>query len=165
MARTLISVIGGHNPGPEDLLAAEEVGRGLARRGATVVCGGLDGVMSAVCKGARGEGGTTIGILPGRETSQANPYVDIPICTGMGYARNVIVVKSGGAVIAIDGAYGTLSEVGHALEDGIPVIGLNTWTLTIRGREDTLIERATGPDDAVERALRAAEARRAAVGA
>src|SRR3990172_3305338 len=133
----LISVIGGgDNPPTEALRMAEEVGRELARRGAVVVCGGLEGVMEAVCRGAKAEGGVTIGILPGNDPADANPWVDYPICTGLGYARNVAVVKSGRAVIAVDGAYWTLSEIGHALGDGIPVIGLNTWSLSIGGQAE-----------------------------
>ena len=112
------------------------MGREIARRGAVLVCGGLGGVMEAACKGAGGEGGLTIGILPGDSRQDANPYVQIPIVTGIGYARNVAVVKSAQAVIAIDGSYGTLTEIGYALQSGIPVIGLNTWSLSIDGQAD-----------------------------
>ena len=112
--------------------------------------------MEAVCKGAKSAGGSTIGILPGNDPNEANRWVDIPVCTGLGYARNVIVVKTGRAVIAVDGAYGTLSEIGHALGDGIPVIGLGTWTLSRNGVVDQGIEPADGPTDAVEKALDAA---------
>ena len=153
----IISVIGGgDHVSPEALQAAEEVGRELARRGVAVVCGGLEGVMAAVCRGAKAEGGVTIGILPGNTPTDANPWVDYPICTGMGYARNVVVVKSGRAVIAVDGAYGTLSEIGHALGDGIPVVGLNTWSLARDGQTDEAIIQASGPMEAVEKALEAA---------
>ena len=129
----IISVIGGGEPTPDELALAEEVGRELGGRGITVACGGLGGVMAAVCRGSKSAGGTTIGILPGSTPEQANSWVDIPICTGLGYARNVIVVKTGRAVIAVGGAYGTLSEIGHALGDGIPVIGLQTWGLSRHG--------------------------------
>ena len=112
--------------------------------------------MEAVCRGAKAEGGVTIGILPGNDPADANPWVDYPICTGMGYARNAIVVKSGRAVIAIDGAYGTLSEIGHALSDGIPVVGLNTWSLSRNGNPDSGVLPATTPIEAVEKALEAA---------
>jgi hypothetical protein len=156
----LISVIGGYDAPPDALAQAEEIGRELARRGATVVCGGLGGVMEAVCRGAKAAGGTTVGILPGDDPTEANPYVDIPICTGMGYARNVIVVKSGEAVIAVDGSFGTLSEIGHALGEGIPVVGLNTWSLSISGRQDDSIIQAKDPLDAVEKAIEAARRRR-----
>ena len=159
----LIAVIGGNRDSadPDALALAYQVGSELAKQGVVLVCGGLEGVMEAACKGANANGGTTVGILPGSDPADANPYVDIPICTGMGYARNVIVVKSGQAVIAIDGAFGTLSEIGseigHALGDNIPVIGLNTWVLARNGRQDSSIILASDPVDAVEKALRAAQ--------
>ena len=154
----MISVIGGgDNPPAEALDMAEEVGRELARRGAVVVCGGLNGVMEAVCRGAKAQGGVTIGILPGNDAADANPWVDYPIVTGMRYARNVAVVKSGGAVIAVDGAYGTLSEIAHALSNGIPVIGLNTWSLARNGQADEGIIPASTPIEAVDLALEAAQ--------
>lgn len=156
---TYIAVVGGGSPPPRALELAVQVGRDLAKRGAGVVCGGLGGVMEAVCRGAKAEGGTTIGILPGNDPQEANPYVDVPICTGMGYARNVIVVKTASAVIAIDGAYGTLSEIGHALGDGIPVVGLETWQLSSNGVGDNGIINASDPADAVEKALAAARRR------
>ncbi len=160
--KLIISVIGAGQADPDALALAEEVGRELARRGAIVVCGGLAGVMEAACRGAKSAGGTTIGILPGNDPASANPWVDIPICTGMGYARNVIVVKSGRAVIAISGAYGTLSEIGHALADGIPVIGLGTWAIHRNGQPDNSIVLAQSPVDAVEKAIEAARRRDAA---
>ncbi len=155
----IISVIGGSQPSPEAEELAEQVGRELAKSGATVVCGGLSGVMEAVCKGAKTAGGTTIGILPDIDPDRVNQWVDIPICTGMGYARNVIVVYTGRAVIAVDGAYGTLSEIGHALGVGIPVVGLDTWTVSRNGYVDERIIVAQDPVDAVEKALQAAEER------
>lgn len=157
--RTVISVIGAGSPPPDIVLLAEEVGRELARRGAIVVCGGLGGVMEAACRGAKSAGGTTVGILPGNDPRDANPYVDIPICTGMGYARNVVVVKSGRAVIAVGGAYGTLSEIAHALGDGIPVIALKTWAISRNGTEDRSMLLAEDPIDAVNKALEAAARR------
>ena len=158
----IISVIGSSNPATrEHVDLAEEVGRELARRDSMVVCGGLSGVMEAVCRGAKAEGGTTIGILPGRAAAEANSYVDIPIVTSMGYSRNVIVVHTGEAVIAVGGAYGTLSEIGHALSDGIPVIGLKTWPLTTNGDgvdiENAIIQ-AESPSDAVDKDLAAVAA-------
>ena len=159
----IISVIGGSNAKPEHLTLAEAVGRELAGRNVMVACGGLKGVMEAVCRGAKSAGGTTIGILPGRSSLDANSFVDIPIVTSMGYARNVIVVHTGEAVIAIGGAFGTLSEIAHALGDGIPVVGLKTWPLTIKGDGDPIeagIIPATDPVDAVDKALAAAAARR-----
>ena len=155
----IIAVIGGGDPPPHAIGLAEEVGAELARRGAVVVCGGLRGVMEAVCRGAKSEGGTTIGILPGNEQVTANDFIDYPIMTGMGYARNVIVVKTGRAAIAIDGAYGTLSEIGHALGDGIPVIGLATWELPHREDLPMQVIHADSPVDAVEKAIAAAHER------
>ncbi len=158
----IISVIGSSNPATrEHVDLAEEVGRELARRDIMVVCGGLSGIMEAVCRGAKAEGGTTIGILPGRAAAEANSYVDIPIVTSMGYSRNVIVVHTGEAVIAVGGAFGTLSEIGHALGDGIPVIGLKTWPLTTNGDGADIqgaIIQADGPVDAVDKAVAAVAA-------
>ncbi len=154
-----IGVIGGGEASKEIASTAEEVGRELAKRGCTVVCGGLLGVMEAACKGAKSAGGRTIGIIPGRFRCEANKYVDIPIVTGMGHARNVIVVRSSQAVIAIDGSSGTLSEIGHALAEGIPVIGLKTWSLSMNGTQDSSIILAKDAVDAVERAIAAARER------
>ena len=151
--RKLIAVIGGGQCSKQEAELAEEVGRELARHGAILVCGGLGGVMEAACQGAQSEGGITIGILPGENRQTANPYVQIPIVTGMGYARNVAVVKSAQAVIAIGGSYGTLSEIGHASQSGIPVIGLNTWGLSKNGRQDDSIIPAQNPAEAVNKAL------------
>jgi len=154
-----IAVIGGGQPSPQEAEMAEAVGHELAKRGATLVCGGLGGVMEAACKGAASQGGMTIGILPGDSGRQANRYVRIPIVTGMGYARNVIVVKSAQAAIAIGGSHGTLSEIAHALQNNIPVIGLNTWSLSREGEEEGLIIRAQDPAEAVDKALAAAKKR------
>ena len=151
--KKFVAVIGGSECSPQEAQLAEEVGRELARRGAALVCGGLGGVMEAACKGASSEGGVTIGILPGESRQTANPYVQIPIVTGMGYARNVAVVKSAQAVIAISGSYGTLSEISHALQNGIPVIGLNTWSLSKNGQQDNSIILAQNPAEAVAIAL------------
>ena len=149
----IIAIIGGGDCSPPIAAIAEEVGAEIARRGAGLVCGGLGGVMEAACRGADREGGLTIGILPGDSRHNANPYVQIPIVTGIGYARNVAVVKSAQAVIAINGSYGTLSEIGHALQSGIPVIGLNTWGLSIDGQADNSIVPASDPKDAVKKAI------------
>jgi len=153
MDKKFIAVIGGGQCSKEETRLAEEVGRQLAKRGAILVCGGLGGIMEAACKGASLEGGTTIGILPGDRSQTANPYVQIPIVTGLGEARNVIVVKSAQAVIAIGGSYGTLSEISHALQSGIPVIGLNTWSLSRNGQQDKSIIPAQSPTEAVDKAL------------
>jgi len=151
--KRFIAVIGGGECSAEEAKLAEEIGRELARRGVILVCGGLGGVMKAACKGASSEGGVTIGILPGDNNKEANPYVKIPIVTGMGYARNIAVVKSVQAVIAIGGSYGTLSEISHALQSGIPVIGLNTWSLSRNGQPDNSIIPAQDPTEAVNKAL------------
>ena len=151
--KRFIAVIGGSQPSPQEVQFAEEVGRELAKRGALLVCGGLGGVMEAACRGASSEGGVTIGILPGESRQGANPYVQIPIVTGIGYARNLAVVKSAQAVIAIGGNYGTLSEISHALQGGIPVIGLNTWSLSRNGQQDNSITIAQSPAEAVNKAL------------
>ena len=159
----IISVIGSSNPATQEHVdLAEAVGRELAKRRIMVVCGGLTGIMEAVCRGAKAEGGVTIGILPGRAAIDANSFVDIPIVTAMGYSINVIVVHTGRAVIAVGGAFGTLSEIGHALGDGIPVIGLKSWELTRNGDGMSIngsIIPASDPVDAVEKALAAAAAR------
>ena len=151
--KKFVAVIGGGQPSPQEANLAEAVGRELAMRGAILVCGGLGGVMEAACKGAQSEGGVTVGILPGENRQAANPYVQIPIVTGIGNARNVAVVKSAQAVIAIGGSYGTLSEIGHALRSGIPVIGLNTWSLSRNGQQDNSIILAQNPTEAVNKAL------------
>ena len=151
--KRIIAVIGGRQPSPQEAKLAEEVGRELAKQGATLVCGGLGGVMESACKGATSEDGVTIGILPGDSRQAANPYVQIPIVTGIGYARNIAVVKSAQAVIAIGGSYGTLSEISHALQSGIPVIGLNTWSLSRNNEQDNSIIPAQNPAEAVNKAL------------
>jgi uncharacterized protein (TIGR00725 family) len=154
--KKFIAVIGGSQCSPQEASLAEEVGLELARRGAILVCGGLSGVMGAAGRGANSEGGVTIGILPGESRQTANRYVQIPIVTGIGYARNMAVVKSAQAVIAISGSYGTLSEISHALQSGIPVIGLNTWSLSKDGHQDNAIIPAQNPAEAVVIALKLA---------
>jgi len=151
--KRFIAVIGGRQCSKEEARLAEEVGREIARRGAVLVCGGLGGVMEAACKGAQSQGGMTIGILPGEIRQAANPYVQIPIVTGIGHARNVAVVKSSQAVIAIGGSYGTLSEISHALQSGIPVIGLNTWSLSKNNQTDNSIILAENSIEAVNKAI------------
>ena len=121
-----VSVIGGGVIDRETAATARAVGRELAERDHTVVCGGLGGVMEAVCEGADEAGGDTIGIVPGPDREAANEYVDTAIATAMGNARNVLVVLNGDAAIAIDGSTGTLSEIGHALDFDRPVAGIDT---------------------------------------
>jgi uncharacterized protein (TIGR00725 family) len=148
-----IAVIGASQASASELKTAELVGREIAREGAVLVCGGMGGVMEAACKGASQEGGLTIGILPGDNRLSANEYVKIPIATGIGYARNMAVVKSAQAAIAIGGSYGTLTEIGHALQSGLPVIGLETWGISRKGKEKNPIIEAKTPAEAVEKAI------------
>lgn len=149
----VVAVVGADVATPDEQAAARTIGRGLAAAGATVVCGGLGGVMAAACAGAREVGGTTVGILPGTDRLGANPDVMIAIPTGLGEARNVLVVRAADAVVAVGGEYGTLSEIALALKAGVPVVGLGTWTLTRHGHVDEGIEVADDAADAVRRAL------------
>jgi len=149
----IIGVIGDSSCPPEEAKLAESVGELLAQQGATIVCGGLGGVMEAVCRGAKSKGGLTVGILPGKNASMANHWVDIPVVTGIGEARNVAVVKSAQAVIAIGGSYGTLSEIAFALKSNIPVIGLNTWSLSRNGQAEDSIIRVQSATEAVDKAI------------
>jgi uncharacterized protein (TIGR00725 family) len=161
----MISVIGGEACGPEALNVAEAVGREVARRGATLVCGGRGGVMEAACRGARAEGGHTIGIMPGRDRAETPPneHVEFAVFTGLGFARNIMVVLSGDAIIAIDGSYGTLSEIAYALIHAVPIIGLDTWDFDYHGHDGRRIVRVSDAAEAVEQAIALAEARRARV--
>lgn len=128
----------------------------LAERGAMLVCGGLGGAMEAACRGAKAAAGTTLGILPGTNRRDANRYVDVAVATGLAEGRNALVVRTADAVIAVGGAYGTLSEIALALRAGIPVVGLATWELARQGRPDQAVIRASTPAEAVELALQAA---------
>lgn len=138
-----VSVIGAGTCDAAVYETARRVGALLAKAGFAVVCGGLGGVMRAACQGAREAGATTIGILPGDDPAAANPYVDVPVVTGLGIARNVLVVKNGEAAIAVAGAAGTLSEIGVALKLGRPVVALGRY-----GSLDGVIPAAT-PEEAV----------------
>jgi uncharacterized protein (TIGR00725 family) len=157
----IIAVIGGEEASAKGARLAEEVGRELAKRGCTVVCGGGSGVMEAACRGARAEGGHTIGILPGHDADESPPndYVEFPIFSGLGYARNSMVALSGQAVIAIDGAYGTLTEIAYALIHEVPIVGLDTWDFSYPGHDAERLIRTRDPVDAVEKAIAAAERR------
>jgi hypothetical protein len=135
---------------------AEEVGRELAARGAIVVCGGTGGAMEAACRGAKAAGGTTVGLLPGTDRGSANAFVDVAIPTGLGEARNVLVVRAADVVLAVRGEFGTLSEIAFALRIGTPVVGLDTWELGKGGEQVDAFVRASDPAEAVELALRAA---------
>ena len=150
----IIAVIGTRKPSPEESSLAEEVGRELAKNGITLICGGLGGVMEDTCRGARAEGGLTIGVIPGDDPKSANPYVQIPIVTGIGYARNVIIVKIAQAIIAVGGGYGTLTELGYALDSKKPVIGLKTWKFSRNNQMDKSIIRVNSAKEAVSKALK-----------
>ena len=159
MAFTIIGVVGSSRSDASTNMLAEEVGKEIARAGAALVCGGLGGVMEAVCKGARSQGGLTIGIIPSDRKEDANQYVQMPIVTGMGVGRNVMLVKTADVIIAVAGEFGTLSEIAHALNLGKTVIGLNTWRLD-KARDKPvlgLIE-ASSPKDAVRLAMDAISA-------
>jgi uncharacterized protein (TIGR00725 family) len=128
MSRTpYVAVVGPGEASPDELLAAEEIGAGLAAAGAVVVTGGLGGVMEAACRGARSRRGGTIGILPGEDRDAANGWVEVAIATGLGELRNGLVVRAADALVAVGGGHGTLSEVALALKLGRPVVGLGTW--------------------------------------
>lgn len=148
-----VGVIGAGEASDELAAAAEAVGAGLARAGAVVVCGGLGGVMAAACRGAAEAGGTTVGLLPGPDRADANPWVTVAVATGMGELRNGLVVRASDALIALGGGPGTLSEIGFALKLGRPVVGLKTWELARGGVADASIVAAATPAEAVERAL------------
>jgi len=127
--KPLVAVIGAGSCSEEIYSLAEETGREIAIREGIVVCGGLLGVMEACCKGAQSAGGVTIGILPGKSIDDANRYVDIPIATGQGIARNAVIAHTARVAIAVSGRYGTLSEIGYFLQLEKPVIGLQTWDI------------------------------------
>jgi len=152
---TVIGVIGAGEATDDEYETARETGREIAQRKFTLVCGGMGGVMEAACRGAKSEGGLTIGIIPGDFRKEANPYVDIPIVTGMGHGRNIIVVRSSDVIIAIGGSFGTLSEIAFALRLGIPVIGIKTWDVSSDVRQ------AENPREAVEMAAGLVDARAA----
>lgn len=141
--KILVSVIGGHTCSKEVEQICLKLGKLLAKVDVFLVNGGLSGVMEAVSKGMKSEGGVTIGILPGEDKKAANPYVDIPIATGLGYTRNTIVAGCADIIIALPGEYGTLSEIGFALNMKKPVIGIGSWD--IKG-----VKQVKTPEEAVE---------------
>lgn len=152
-----VAVVGSGNATEEESALAERVGAAVAQAGAVLVCGGLGGVMQAACRGAKREGGATVGILPGADRSAANTFVDIAIATGLGEVRNAIVVGCADAVVAVGGEYGTLSEIALALRAGKPVVGLGTWELRRRGQDPVGVVAAEDPEEAVALALRLAQ--------
>jgi len=145
-----IGVIGSSRPSPESVRLAEAVGRLLGQAGVVLICGGLGGVMEAAARGAAGAGGLTVGLLPGMQAAVANPCIALPRPTGLSYARNILVVRSSQAVIAIEGGYGTHTEIAFALQLGVPVIGLHVVY------QDPKIRRAGSAEEAVRLALAAA---------
>jgi len=153
-----IAVLGPNKCSKSEYEWGVAVGSELARRGCVIICGGLGGMMEAAAKGAKSEGGMTVGILPNASADDANAYIDVPIPTGLGAFRNMLVVQSADAVIAIKGKYGTLSEIAFALRLGVPVIGLNTWTISRGGKTDPGIHVAKTPREAVEMAVKKARA-------
>jgi uncharacterized protein (TIGR00725 family) len=149
-----IGVIGGRVCTPEEARLASELGRGIAGQGWVLVCGGMGGVMEEACRGAREAGGVTIGILPGNTRSEANPYLSYSVVTGLGEARNVLVVKSCRAVVAVAGSFGTLSEIALANAAGIPVIGLRSWRIdAARNRGQAVYHREVEKAEEAIRAL------------
>jgi uncharacterized protein (TIGR00725 family) len=151
-----IAVVGPGKPSAAEYDTAQEVGRALAEQGAVVVCGGLGGVMEAACRGAKSAGGATVGILPGTREEEANEWVDLPLPTGLGEARNAILVRVASGVVAVGGGYGTLSEIAFALRASKPVVGIGTWEIARAGEPDDSIVRAAGAAEAADLILRAA---------
>lgn len=151
-----IAVVGERDATPERAREAEYVGREIAQRGGVLICGGMGGVMEAAARGCALARGIVVGILPGSLASDANDWVSIPIVTAMGEGRNVIIVRSAQAVIAIGGSYGTLSEIALALRLQVPVIGLHTWTFSSGDQSiDDPIVRVQSASAAVEAAWQA----------
>jgi uncharacterized protein (TIGR00725 family) len=149
-----IAVVGASEPTAAEEAAAEAVGAAIAASGAVTICGGLGGVMAAACRGAKSAGGTTVGFLPGDDSAEGNRWLDVVLPTGLGEARNALVVRAAASVIAVGGGYGTLSEIALALRSGTPVIGLGTWSMTKPdGVPDAGIVVAKTPADAVSVAL------------
>jgi uncharacterized protein (TIGR00725 family) len=145
--KIFIGVIGGGDCSDEVYKLAEQVGERIAKAGAVLVCGGLSGVMESASKGAKKAGGTTIGILPGIDKSQANSYIDFPVVTGLGEGRNLLVIRNSDVVIALPGEHGTLSEIGFCLKLGKPIVGLFTWDVS------EAIIKAKNAEEAVKIAL------------
>ena len=148
-----VAVVGAGDASRWEIDQAEEVGRLLGRSGAVLICGGLGGVMHAAARGAQSEGGISVGILPGDDRRPGSPHLTVAIPTGLGEARNTLVVRGADAMIAVGGEFGTLSEIAFALRIGKPVIGLDTWQLAKRGRPVDAIVNASSAAEAVSLAL------------
>jgi len=153
-----IGVIGDGVSDDKTYQVAYEVGQLIAERGATLVCGGLGGVMEGACKGAKSKGGLTVGILPSEDREWANPFVDVAIPTGLGEARNTLVARCADAVIAVGGQFGTLSEIALALKMKKPVVGIDTWELVRQNRKDGSIKSVTNPQAALAAVYQVLEA-------
>jgi uncharacterized protein (TIGR00725 family) len=150
-----IAVIGpGRDASDAELAQAEEAGASIAAAGATLVCGGLGGVMEAACRGARSRGGLTVGLLPGTDREDANGWVVLALPTGLGEARNALIVRAADAVVAIGGGWGTLSEIAFALRAGVPVLGVGTWELARGGEPVAGVRAVDDAATAVSEALR-----------
>jgi len=149
--RKIVAVIGGAEASEKHLKIAEQVGRFIAEKNAILVTGGMGGIMTAASKGAKGANGLVIGVLPTLDKGSANPYVDIPIATGLSQARNFIIARTCDCAIAIDGKYGTLSEIAYCLMYNIPVIGIDTWNI------DAPIKQAKTAQQAVDLAFKVME--------
>ena len=149
--RKIVAVIGGAEASEKHLKTAEQVGRLIAEKNAILVTGGMGGIMTAASKGAKDANGLVIGVLPTLDKASANPYVDIPIATGLSQARNFIIARTCDCAIAIDGKYGTLSEIAYCLMYNIPVIGIDTWNI------DAPIKQAKTAQQAVDLAFKVME--------
>ncbi len=156
MHRPRIGVMGAASCSPEIYELARKVGFLIGRKGAILISGGMGGVMEASARGAKEAGGITIGILPGSDSGEANCYIDIPIVTDLGNARNVVNILTSHAIIAIHGAHGTLSEIALAMKCGVPVVGLQTWSLISPEGQAPPLTPAGNPEEAVEAALKLA---------
>src|SRR3954449_9352354 len=155
--RAWIAIVGPGSAEARELEIAEEAGAAVAEAGAGLVCGGLGGVMEAACRGARSRGGLTLGLLPGSDREAANGWVVVAVPTGLGEARNALVVRAADAVVAIGGGWGTLSEITLALKTGVPVVGVGPWEPAIGGAEpEPGVVRVAGAREAVAEALRLA---------
>lgn len=154
--RPYVAVAGSGDADSSLLAVAEDVGHHLAARGAIIICGGLSGVMEAACRGAKSAGGTTVGILPGDDRGDANPFVDVAVPTGMGEGRNALVARAADALVAVGGEFGTLSEIALALRLGKPVVGLSTWELNRDGSPVEVIVRVDDAETAAAEAVRLA---------
>ncbi len=150
-----ISVIGAGQADPDLRERAVRVGREVARAGCVLVCGGLGGVMAGACQGAREAGGLAVAVVPGPDPAGANPWAQVVVATGLGHARNVLVVQSGDAVVALPGSWGTLSEIALARKCGRPVVAVDAW----RSQEGVMVEKT--PEEAVARAVELARRSRA----